>query len=101
MAMMGGIVFIYGPIVGAITLTLLNEFLRTIATEYFMILLGLIVIIIVLFMPSGISGVIEKTRIIIKKEGTAGLIDHMKNGITGFIERVKSILRLDRKKGAN
>ncbi|MFX1566391.1 MAG: branched-chain amino acid ABC transporter permease [Promethearchaeota archaeon] len=98
MAMLGGIALIYGPIVGAITLTLLNEFLRTIATEYFMILLGLIVIIIVLFMPNGIAGVIEKTRTIIKNEGTAGLIDYMKNGITEFIERVKSIFRLDRKK---
>ncbi|MFW9985532.1 MAG: branched-chain amino acid ABC transporter permease [Candidatus Odinarchaeota archaeon] len=90
MAMLGGIAFLFGPILGAVTITLLNEFLRTFATEYFLILLGLIVIFIVLFMPDGIAGVLEKVRAIIKQEGMAGLIERVKNGIAGFIERVKN-----------
>ncbi|MFX1509462.1 MAG: branched-chain amino acid ABC transporter permease [Promethearchaeota archaeon] len=98
MAMLGGVAFLHGPILGAVTVILLNEYLRTIATEIFMILLGIIVIFIVLFMPDGIAGIIEKTRIIIKKEGMAGIIERIKDGITGFIERMKNILRLDGKK---
>lgn len=89
MAMLGGIAYLYGPNLGAITITLLNEYLRTNpkTTEYSMGLLGVIVIIIVLFMPDGIAGVIEKGRSIIKQEGIAGII-----------ERVKKVLRLDGKK---
>ncbi len=89
MAMLGGIAYLYGPILGAITITLLDEILRTNPdiTEYFMGLLGVIVISIVLFMPDGITGLIEKVRTIIKQEGIAGLI-----------ERVKKVLRLDGKK---
>lgn len=87
MAMLGGIAYLYGSILGAITITLLNEFLRTVVTEYFMILLGVILIIIVLFMPDGITGVSEKIRTIIKQEGIAGIS-----------ERVKKVLRLDGKK---
>ncbi|MFX1342689.1 MAG: branched-chain amino acid ABC transporter permease [Promethearchaeota archaeon] len=98
MAMLGGIAFIYGPIVGAFTLTLLNEYLRNIATEYFMILLGVIVIFIVLFMPNGIAGVIEKARALYRQDGITGIFAYLKEGISGFIKRVKNVFKFGSKR---
>ena len=62
MTMLGGVVTAYGPIIGATTLTLINEYLRVTFASYFPIIYGSILIIIVLFMPNGIMGVIEKVK---------------------------------------
>ena len=91
MAMLGGVAFLYGPVLGVIIVQLLNEGLRLVAIQYFLILLGVIVIIIVLFMPDGIAGIIEKARAIYRQKGIAGIIEHLKDGVAGFIERVKNV----------
>lgn len=62
MVLLGGIGSIYGPIIGAVTLSLLNEYLRTNFSLYYLIIYGSLIIIIILFMPRGILGVIEKLK---------------------------------------
>jgi branched-chain amino acid transport system permease protein len=54
MAFLGGVEGIEGAIVGAIVLTLLSEALWAHYPYYYMIILGLIMIIIVKFMPMGV-----------------------------------------------
>ncbi|GAB1266031.1 branched-chain amino acid ABC transporter permease [Aurantivibrio infirmus] len=59
MAYIGGLGFFIGPIVGAILLTLLSSVIGN-YTELWMLYLGILFVVTVLYMPSGISGVIMK-----------------------------------------
>jgi len=71
MVLLGGVGTPYGPIIGAITLSLLNEYLRTTFSSYFPIIYGSILIVIVVLMPNGIMGMVEKlkaTKLIGRKE---------------------------------
>ena len=62
MTLLGGIGTVYGPIIGSITVSLLSEYLRVTLTHYFLIILGIILIAIVIFMPDGIMGIVEKIK---------------------------------------
>ena len=66
MTLLGGAGIVYGPIIGSTTMSLLSEYLRVTLSHYFLIILGLILVAIVMFMPNGIIGVIEKLRAMIK-----------------------------------
>lgn len=55
----GGIGTITGPLIGAFVLQVLPEVLRTFS-EYRMVVYGLVLILIILFMPDGIMGLIKK-----------------------------------------
>lgn len=60
MALIGGVGNLYGPIVGAVFLGLLSEVLLIRVPYYFMIMLGTILIIIILFIPGGLTCLIGK-----------------------------------------
>ncbi|MEM3629526.1 MAG: branched-chain amino acid ABC transporter permease [Candidatus Bathyarchaeia archaeon] len=64
MVLLGGIGSAYGPILGSATLALISEYLRANAeyTAYFKLIVGLTLIVIILFMPYGIMGAIEKVK---------------------------------------
>ena len=62
MTLLGGMGTVYGPIIGSITVSLLSEYLRVNFPHYFLIILGLILIAIVMFMPNGIMGMVEKIK---------------------------------------
>jgi branched-chain amino acid transport system permease protein len=62
MTLLGGAGTVYGPIVGSTTMSLLSEYLRVTLSHYFLIILGLILIAIVIFMPDGIMGMVEKIK---------------------------------------
>jgi branched-chain amino acid transport system permease protein len=68
MAIFGGIGQLYGPILGATILTLLEEVLITEFPYYYMLLFGIILIAVILFLPNGLVGLIEKLR----KRGNKG-----------------------------
>ncbi len=55
MAVFGGLTNIWGGVVGAISLTILPEFLRA-YQDYDIIVYGLILIMVMMFMPNGILG---------------------------------------------
>ena len=67
MALLGGAGALFGPILGAVPLVLLFEYLGANFPNHFSILLGLVFIVIVYFIPQGLSGVLVK--LFHKKEG--------------------------------
>lgn len=71
MAILGGMGSLPGSIIGAITLSVLPEVLRFMA-DYRQIIYGVILVIIVIFRPSGIMGDVDypslKNKIIVKEE---------------------------------
>ncbi|PIG00068.1 branched-chain amino acid ABC transporter permease [Comamonas sp. 26] len=60
MALLGGAGALFGPILGAVPLVLLFEYLGANFPNHFSILLGLVFIVIVYFIPQGLSGVLAK-----------------------------------------
>jgi len=62
MTLLGGAGTVYGPIIGSTTMSLLSEYLRVTLSHYFLIILGLILIVIVILMPNGIMGIVEKMK---------------------------------------
>ena len=62
MAIFGGVGQLYGPILGATILALLEELLTTRFPYYYMLLFGSILIVVILFLPGGLAGIIEKWR---------------------------------------
>jgi len=62
MAIFGGIGQLYGPILGAAIFALLEEVLITEFPYYYMLLFGIILIAVILFLPSGLVGLIQKWR---------------------------------------
>ena len=56
---LGGIGTFYGPVFGAAALVLLEDFLPDL-TDHWKVLLGVIIILVVLFLPNGISSLSEK-----------------------------------------
>ena len=90
MTLLGGAGTVYGPVTGSITISLLSEYLGVTFTEHFLIILGLILVAIVIFMPNGIIGVIEKLRAM----GIAGIIEKLK--VT--IKKLRAMIKLGGKK---
>lgn len=66
MALLGGSGTIFGGLVGAIILGLIPEFARVIQ-DYRMLLYGLLMIVLVLFMPDGILGMLSRVSYRIKE----------------------------------
>jgi len=62
MTLFGGAGRIIGPVVGAIVISLLEEYLLTTFKDYFMIILGGIMIIIILTLPEGMTGKLLKKK---------------------------------------
>jgi len=75
MVIFGGMRNLAGPVVGAAMFTLIREFLRTNYPTYGDMSIGIIMLIAILFMPSGLVGLAQDTvqKIISKvKKGTNG-----------------------------
>jgi branched-chain amino acid transport system permease protein len=62
MAIFGGTGHLYAPIAGASVFSLLEEVLTTKFPYYYMLLFGLIMLVVIRFLPHGLEGVIEKWR---------------------------------------
>jgi branched-chain amino acid transport system permease protein len=62
MAIFGGMGQFYGPILGAAVFAYLEEVLITRFPYYYMLLFGLILVIVILFLPNGLVSLIQKGR---------------------------------------
>ncbi len=60
MAIFGGVGHLYAPVAGATIFSLLEEILTTKFPYYYMLLFGLTMMALVLFMPRGLEGVVQK-----------------------------------------
>jgi branched-chain amino acid transport system permease protein len=61
-AMVGGAHTIIGPVASAVLFSLLTEFLRLQFPYLFLILLGLLLILLVLYLPGGLASLLERRR---------------------------------------
>jgi branched-chain amino acid transport system permease protein len=62
MTLLGGIGSVYGPIIGSVFLTLLEDILSVTLVHYFLIFLGAILVIVVILLPKGLIGLVGWIR---------------------------------------
>jgi branched-chain amino acid transport system permease protein len=62
MSIFGGLYSIPGAVIGAVTLTSLQEYLRTTFDYGYLIIYGLLLVLSILFMPKGVWGFVGKLR---------------------------------------
>lgn len=62
MAIFGGVGQLYGPILGAAIFAYLEELLLTKFPYYYMLLTGVILVTVIVFLPHGLVGLVEKWR---------------------------------------
>jgi len=62
MAIFGGTGQFYGPVVGAVVFGYLDRTLRVELREYFMLAFGIILVVVILFLPNGVAGLIPTLR---------------------------------------
>src|SRR5271155_1983684 len=77
MALLGGLQKLWGPVLGVIPLIILSELLETEFPFWFSVILGLVFMVIVYFLPRGVTGLIEDgwaqlSRPLELKRGLAG-----------------------------
>ena len=58
MVVVGGIGHVWGGVVGAIVVTIIDDFTRDYYT-YRMLMFGMVIVLVVIFMPRGIGGIID------------------------------------------
>ena len=101
MALLGGMQRLWGPVLGVVPLMLLSELLQVRFPFWYSVFLGLVFMIIVYFLPRGITGLVEdgwrvlRRPISLPRGVTGPLIDvwgslsrpiWLPRGIAGFIE---------------
>jgi len=62
MAIFGGMGQLYGPVIGAAIFAYLQEFLTTKFPYYYMLIFGIILVVVILYLPNGLAGLIQKWR---------------------------------------
>jgi branched-chain amino acid transport system permease protein len=62
MAIMGGMTNLYGPVVGATVFAYLEEILTTRYPNYYMLIFGTIMVVVIVFLPNGIAGWLQGLR---------------------------------------
>ncbi|MCL6478389.1 MAG: branched-chain amino acid ABC transporter permease [Peptococcaceae bacterium] len=72
MAMIGGMGQLYGPIIGAVFFTYLEEFLITRLPYHYMLIFGAILVAAILYLPEGLVGLAQKCW----KRGSGGKHAH-------------------------
>jgi branched-chain amino acid transport system permease protein len=60
MAIFGGTSRLYGPILGAVVFTLLREALITEYPYYYMLLMGVTLLVVIMYLPNGLLGLVDK-----------------------------------------
>jgi branched-chain amino acid transport system permease protein len=62
MALLGGIYGTLGPVVGALLLGVVSEYLKLYIPYGHLILYGIIIVVVILYMPQGIVGLVSKYK---------------------------------------
>ena len=60
--MVGGAATLVGPLASAVVFSLLTEFLRLRFPYVFLIVLGTLLIVLVLYLPGGLASLLERVR---------------------------------------
>lgn len=62
MAIFGGMGQIYGPITGSVVFAYLEEVLLTKFPYYYMLTFGIVLVVVILFLPGGLVGLVQRLR---------------------------------------
>jgi len=62
MAIFGGVRQLYGPVIGAAIFAYLEEMLLTKFPYYYMLIFGIIMVVVILYLPNGLVGLIQGWR---------------------------------------
>jgi branched-chain amino acid transport system permease protein len=62
MAIVGGVGQIYGPVIGGFAFAYLRQVLMSEAPYYFMLIFGAIMVLVILFLPNGLAGLIQNLQ---------------------------------------
>jgi len=62
MAIFGGMGQFYGPVIGAAVFGYLDRMLRVELGQYFMLIFGIILVVVIMFLPNGITGLVTTLR---------------------------------------
>ncbi|MGE5252953.1 MAG: branched-chain amino acid ABC transporter permease [Planctomycetaceae bacterium] len=60
MPLMGGLYTVAGPVIGAVILTLLGEYLRITVKTGYLIVYGIILVLLIFYLPKGLMGLTER-----------------------------------------
>jgi branched-chain amino acid transport system permease protein len=60
MAIFGGMGQLYGPVIGAVIFTYLQEVLVTKFTELYMLIFGVVLVAVILYLPNGLVGLVQE-----------------------------------------
>jgi branched-chain amino acid transport system permease protein len=60
MAMFGGMAYLFGPVIGAALFTYIGELLLTRLPDLYMLIFGVVLILVITFMPNGVLGLIQR-----------------------------------------
>jgi branched-chain amino acid transport system permease protein len=72
MAIFGGMGQLYGPVIGAAIFAYLEELLLTKFPYYYMLIFGIILVVVILYLPDGLIGLIQRSRQRWQKGGMTG-----------------------------
>jgi branched-chain amino acid transport system permease protein len=72
MAIFGGLGQFYGPVLGAAIFAYLEELLLTRFPYYYMLTFGIILVVVILYLPDGLVGLIQRLRQRLQKGGLTG-----------------------------
>jgi len=62
MAIFGGMSLFYGPVIGAVLLAFLEEKLLTQFPYYYKLAFGIVLILVIIYLPDGLMGLLDKAR---------------------------------------
>ena len=63
MALFGGTGTVFGPVIGAFVLSMANEVIGSKLLYTYLMMLGMILLVVVIFLPRGMIGLISRKRI--------------------------------------
>jgi branched-chain amino acid transport system permease protein len=78
MAIFGGMGQVYGPVIGAVIFGYLEKTLRAQLYSYFMLGFGIIMVVVIVFLPNGIAGLVP-----ILQSKLGGLMARLRKGEQG------------------
>jgi branched-subunit amino acid ABC-type transport system permease component len=75
MALLGGATSVWGPMLGAIPLVLISDYLLVTVPNYFSVVLGLVLLGIVFFIPDGLIGLLRSAQTKARGHSLANLLE--------------------------
>ncbi|QTL04693.1 branched-chain amino acid ABC transporter permease [Aquabacter sp. L1I39] len=83
MVLLGGLGTVFGPLVGALTMSVINELLWSRFPEIYLMLVGGVILLAILFMPRGIAGLARRRSSLfpVGREGLRRLVARRSAGL--------------------